>query len=457
MVDVITIETPSLGDRSYVVHDGTDALVIDPQRDIDRVLDAVADAGITVSHVAETHVHNDYVTGGLVLSRVTGARYLHADAEELSFDHEPVSDGDTFAVGTMTVEVVATPGHTAHHLSYVVRDPDGPDHAFTGGSQLLGSVGRTDLVAEERTEELTRLQHRSARRLADLLDDSTCIHPTHGFGSFCSSASSDDESDGTMATERSVNVALTVDDEDEFVDRLVSGLSAYPRYYVHMDPLNRSGPGPIDLSLPRAVDPPELARRIHRGEWVIDVRTRKAFAAEHLTGTVGIELDDPFATYVGWLLPWGTPLTLVGDAHEQIQEAQRQLARIGIDRPTGAAHGEIDDWAGSGDRGRYDVVDFAGLADARRSGGAGTVLDVRRDDEWQESHLAGAAHVAIHDLLNSLDVLPEGELWVHCASGFRASIATSLLDRAGFDVVLIDDDFDHAEEAGLDLVVDDRA
>jgi len=440
-VDVITIETASLGDRSYVVHDGAVALVVDPQRDIDRVLAAADGAGVRITHIAETHVHNDYVSGGLVLSRVTGATLLHAADEPIRFDHEAVADGDRFDVGAMAVEVVHTPGHTPHHLSYVVRAEGVAPAVFTGGSLLYGSVGRTDLISEERTDELTRAQHRSAHRLAASLPDETRVYPTHGFGSFCASASSDQESDGTLACERAINLALTIDDEDSFVERLVNGLTAYPTYYAQMGPLNLSGGIPVDLSPPAPVDPVELGRRIHRGDWVVDLRQRRAFAAEHLTGTVGIELADALSTYLGWLLPWGTPITLLGDDADQVAEAQLQLVRIGIDRPSGASTGGPDAWAPDLDRGSYEVVDFATLA-AREDDV--TVLDVRRHDEWADGHIDGSVHIPLDELLDRLDELPDETLWVHCASGFRASIAASLLDRAGRDVVLIDGDYENA-------------
>ncbi len=447
-MEVITLETPSLGDRSYLVHDGDVGLVVDPQRDIDRVLDAADAAGVTITHVAETHVHNDYVSGGLTLARTTGSRYLNSSDETLRFDHDAVTDGDRLEVGSMSVEVVHTPGHTPHHLSYVVRVEGDAPALFTGGSLLYGTVGRTDLISEDLTDQLTRAQFRSARRLADTLPDETQVYPTHGFGSFCASAKSDGESDGSLGTERDVNVALTIDDEDDFVERLVAGLTPYPRYYAQMGPLNSAGAVPIDLSTPAAVDPVELARRIHRGEWVVDLRQRRVFAAEHLAGTIGIELADPFSTYLGWLLPWGTPVTLLGDSTDQVAEAQRQLVRIGIDRPSGAATGGPDRWAPDHDRRSYPAVDFTDVA---AQDGA-TVLDVRRDDERADSHIDGSIHIPIHELADRLDELPATTLWVHCASGFRASIGASILDRAGREVVLIDDDYDRAVDAGLALV-----
>jgi hydroxyacylglutathione hydrolase len=449
-VEIITIETPSLGDRTYLAHDGTSALVVDPQRDLDRLLAAADEAGVAITHVAETHLHNDYVSGGLVLARITGATYLHAADEDVRFDHTPVSDGDAFDVGGLHVQVVHTPGHTPHHLSYVVRSDGEPPAVFTGGSLLHGTVGRTDLVSTELTDELTRAQFRSARRLADDLPDDARIYPTHGFGSFCASASSDEESDGTLGTERQVNLALTIDDEDEFVARLVDGLTAYPRYYAHMSPMNQAGATPIDLSPPAEVDPVELARRIHRGEWVVDLRARRAFAADHVAGTISVELEDAFATYVGWLIPWGMPLTLLGDTIDQVGEAQRQLARIGIDRPSGSRTGSPSEWADDPDRRGYPVVTFAEVPRDLE----GTILDVRRPDERGDGHVEGSVHVPLDELLHRLDELPDTELWVHCASGFRASIATSLLDRAGRRVVLIDDDADAAAEAGLLIVTD---
>lgn len=449
---VITIETPSLGDRTYLVHDGHDALVIDPQRDVDRVIDAAEAASVRITHIADTHVHNDYLSGGLVLSRMTGARYVHATAEPLRFDHQGVTDGDVFDVGALRVEVLHSPGHTPHHLSFIVRAVGHAPAAFTGGSLLYGTVGRTDLIATEATEGLSRAQYRSARRLAELLPDDTAVYPTHGFGSFCASAKSDSESDGSLGRERQVNLALTTDSEATFVERLVAGLTAYPRYYAHMGPINLAGAGPVDLSPPVPADPADLARRIHRGDWVVDLRQRRLYAADHVAGTIGIELTDAMSTYLGWLIPWGTPLTLLGETPGQIAEAQRQLVRIGIDRPIGAATGAPADWADATHRHGYPALDFREVAALDEP----TILDVRRTDERAGGAIAGSIHIPLDELLERLAELPDTTLHVHCASGFRASIATSLLHRAGHQVVLIDDDADAAAAAGLRVVTPTR-
>jgi hydroxyacylglutathione hydrolase len=447
MMQVEVLATEELGDRSYVVHDGQVAVVVDPQRDIDRIEAVLARLGTRCVLVLETHIHNDYVSGGYQLARTTGADYALSAHDEVSFDRHPVHDGDELTAGTMTVRAVATPGHTDHHLSYVLSGGSGTPVVFTGGSLLYGSVGRTDLVDPARTEELARAQYDSARRLADLLPPDAAVYPTHGFGSFCSAGSTSGGTESTIGEQRRVNDALTEPDPSRFVERLVAGLIAYPAYYAHVGARNRGGPAPIDLSAPEPVDPEQLHKRITAGEWIVDLRDRTAYAADHVAGTIGIGLGTQFATWLGWLIPWGTPLTLIGQTRQQVSDAQRQLIRIGIDHLAGAAIGEPADLADSTDRRSYPVASFADLA--RRDSEHSAVLDVRRDDEWASSHIPGALKVPLHDLPHRLDEIPRKQLWVHCEAGYRASIASALLDRAGYDVVCVDDEYGHAEKLGL--------
>ena len=447
----VPVETPTLGDRSYLVHDGEVAFVVDPQRDIDRVEALLEEHGVRLTHVFETHIHNDYVTGGLALARKTGAAYLVNAEDDVAYDRTPIRDGESVQIGArMRVTAVATPGHTFTHLSYVLRDEaTGQQVAvFSGGSLLYGATGRPDLLGEEHTDQLVRLQHASAHKLADTLPDDAEIYPTHGFGSFCSATQSD-AAESTIGREKQMNPVLT-QDEETYVSELLAGLGAYPAYYAHMGPANAAGPSEPDLSAPTKADPAELRRRIEAGEWVVDLRNRTVFAAGHVPGSLNFGIDGGFATYLGWLIEWGTPLTLLGDTPEDVATAQRELVRIGIDRPAAAATGRPDDWT-DGELAAFPTATFADLAQVRHHRPV-TVLDVRRADEYAAARIDGAVNIPLHDLPTRLADVPEGEVWVHCAGGYRASVAASLLDAADYKLVAIDDSFDNAREVGLDLV-----
>ncbi|HEU5027847.1 MAG TPA: MBL fold metallo-hydrolase [Spirillospora sp.] len=449
MIEIVSIDTPTLGDRGYLVTDGRVAFVVDPQRDIDRVLDLAGERGVTVTDVFETHIHNDYVTGGLALARATGAAYHVNAADPVAFDRHPVADGDVVAVGEdMRVRAIATPGHTFTHLSYALEAPGRAPAVFTGGSLLYGSTGRPDLLGPDHTDALVHAQYGSAHRLARELPEDAEIFPTHGFGSFCSSTQSRDTA-STIGRERRANPVLTLD-EREYVETLLAGLDAYPAYYAHMDPVNTAGPDAPDLSEPHRADAAEIRNRIDAGEWVVDLRSRTAFAAGHAAGALNFGLDGAFATYLGWLIPWGTPVTLLGETPQDVAAAQRELVRIGIDRPAAAATGGPEDWS-AGDPRTLPTATFADLASVRHHRPV-VVLDVRRDQERAGSHVDGAAHIPLHDLLQRLDDVPPGEVWVHCQSGYRASIAASILAAAGRHVVLIDDEYRAESLAGLPVV-----
>ncbi|MGY4908154.1 rhodanese-like domain-containing protein [Micromonospora aurantiaca (nom. illeg.)] len=458
-LDVSVIATSSLGDRSYLASDGRVAIVVDPQRDIDRVLYLAGAKGVRITHVVETHIHNDYVSGGLELARITGAQYLVAAADTVEFDRTPAADGDTVPVSdTMRLRVIGTPGHTFHHLSYALDGAtDGGWAAagvFTGGSLLFGTTGRTDLLGQQYAHELAHHQYASARKLADLLPDGAQVWPTHGFGSFCS-ASQADAPESTIGREKEANPVLRLA-ADQFVTETLAGLDAYPAYYAHMGVANAAGPAPVDLTPVARADAGELRRRIAAGEWVVDLRHRKAYAASHLAGTVSLGLDGPMSTWLGWLIDWGVPITFLAQTPEQVADAQRELVRIGIDRPAAQATGEPEQWTTDPSQLReMAVADFDALAAAqagRTPAGLPApqvVLDVRMTNEWKAGHIDGAVHVPLPDVPKRLADIPAGTVWVHCGSGYRATAAASLLANAGRDVVLIDDSYARAEAAGV--------
>jgi hydroxyacylglutathione hydrolase len=452
VISVYIVETPGLGDRSYLATDGHVAVVVDPQRDIERVLAVAEGLGVRITHVLETHLHNDCVSGGLALAEATGAVYVVAAAEEVTFKHLGVDHGDEIVSGEVRIGVVATPGHTAHHVAYVVAHAETGVVAgtFSGGSLLFGTVGRTDLTGPEHTHHLTRAQWRSVRRLAGSLPDAAAVWPTHGFGSFCSGAGGSGATESTAAAERAGNTALLLD-EEPFVAGFIAGLGPYPAYYRHMAPLNRSGPAAMRPNLPTALRADEVRGRLAAGEWVVDLRPRDEFAEAHLPGAVNVENGAPVATYIGWIVPWGAPLTLVGPDEATLEAARIALGRIGIEPMARHVAGEGRPDADRGPA-HYRVRNFDDLATAQATGRRLTILDVRAADEWNDGHLPGAIHIPWHDLTTRMAELPrERDIWVHCAAGFRAAIAASLLQRAGRNPILVDDRWWRAYDAGLEV------
>lgn len=465
--EIVIISTPELGDRSYVAATGTTAVIVDPQRDIDRVLAVIEERGWQVSHIVETHVHNDYVSGGLALAELLGATYVVPKGHDYAFDALTVGEGDWFDTDTMTWRVLHTPGHTPHHVSYTLS-VDGSDHAvFTGGSLLFGSVGRPDLIGPEATEGLAHDQWNSVRKLVTDVEGSAEVLPTHGFGSFCS-ATATVGVESTIATQAATNPAALLDEHD-FVAELLAGLDTFPAYYKHMGPANEGGARPIDLSPAETADPEELRRRIAAGEWVVDLRKRRLWAAEHLAGSLSFDVEGNAITYLGWLIPWGTPITLLGATQEQISDFQRSLTRIGIDRPEAQNVGRPQTWATTPEEiGTVRRVDFAVLASELAADPARILVDARRVTEWQDGHVEGARHVPLHDFGDNIGQLAawsqaaahagaDPTIWISCGSGFRATVGASLLARAGIPVVAVDDNFGNAGKVGLPIVKDDHA
>lgn len=456
-LDIVSIETPNLGDRSYVVGRNGTAIVIDPQRDIDRVERILSERGWRASHVLETHFHNDYVSGGLELAKVLGAEYVVPDGMDISFSANRVSDKAELVSDLGLIRVLHTPGHTPNHISFAVN-VGGEDLAlFTGGSLLFGSVGRPDLLGPALTEPLARAQWNSMRRIAAEVTATAGVYPTHGFGSFCSATATVGTA-STVADQIRSNPAFSVD-EDTFVTELIAGLDAFPAYYAHMGPANQAGAGPIDLSLPRRATPADIARAIDAGEWVVDLRHRRLFSAEHVKGSFSFDVHGNAITYLGWLVDWGTPLTLVGATEDEVADMQRELVRIGIDRPAAYAVGSPSDWASdAAPLSSYERSDHAGMAAALAADPSLPMLDLRRNSEWNDGHVAGAKHVPLHELRSRLDEVRDwaasfsAPVWIYCGSGFRASVGGSILEAAGVSIVHVDDDFPNAAKAGLQIV-----
>jgi glyoxylase-like metal-dependent hydrolase (beta-lactamase superfamily II)/rhodanese-related sulfurtransferase len=447
-IEIINIDTPTLGDRGYIAHDGKTALVVDPQRDIDRVEQVLSDNSLELGAVVETHMHNDYVSGGLVLARKYQAKYITSADDPVSFDRVKARDLEEFSVGNFGIKALHTPGHTFTHLSYILVDEQGKSTGiFTGGSMLHGSTGRPDLLGWDHAAELAQLQHGSAHRITEFLDDTTPIFPTHGFGSFCA-ATSTSGSSSTIQDEKKSNPALQLTVE-RFVSETLAGLDTFPAYYKHMGPANLAGPSPIDLSeLPR-LSTEELLKRIAGDSWVVDLRDKDTWAKAHLAGTMNFGISGSFATYLGWLFPYEKELVLISDKATDISVAQRELVRIGIDRPSASFVGAMDNFAEILDA---KVVQFKDVPDALTNSEI-VVLDVRRNSERQASHITGSKHIPLHELEGRLGELSTEKIyWVHCAGAYRASIAASIIQNAGLKIVLINEPYEKALDVkGLEI------
>ena len=455
---VVVIDSTGLGDRSYVVHDGVVALVVDPQRDIDRVERVLAEQGLKLTHVAETHIHNDYVSGGLELVRRHRATYVLPQDADVAYSGDPyvqsVTEGDRFKVGELTVDAIHTPGHTPHHISFAVSRGGRIGAVFTGGSMLFGSVGRPDLVSPDLTLQQAHDQWTSVQRLAVDLSGDTGVFPTHGFGSFCSATQAAGGSESTIDKEKSINPAL-IHDENDFVDVTLNGLDVFPAYYAHVGPANAAGSTAANFEMPKRADPEMLGAAINRGEWIVDLRAREVFSQGHIPGAVNFGLDGAFISYLAWMIPWGTPILLVGATTEQVEAAIRELVRVGMSTPKAQAVGAPMSWIADGQAPVVTRrVDIDTLQKEWAANPDAMVIDTRQILEWEAGHIDGATFIPFYEVMDRLDEMPmDKDVYVHCGSGYRAAAVVSMLGHFGrTNVIIVDDDFENAVKADLHIV-----
>ncbi len=442
-MDIQLFVTPGLGDNSYLLISGDEALLVDPQRDAWRFLDVARKKKLALRYILETHVHNDYISGALEIRSAVGADIAAPAKGNYKFRHRPMAEGDELRLGAIRAVAMETPGHTPEHISWLVYEgsSETPVAVFTGGSLIVRSAGRTDLLGSEFVDELTRAQYRSLKRLITLAPEAKVL-PTHGAGSFCTAAVPSMDRTSTIAEEISENPALAAADEETFVRQQLAGLRAYPAYYAYMGAVNRTGPLVLgNLPTPKGLSADEVAQCVEAGAWLIDGRDRSEFARAHIPGSINIELDSSFGTYVGWVTPFNAPLVLIlpDPVKSSAKEAITQLIRIGYETVKGYLDGGIDAWRSSGRAMRsYSLAGVDDLCHAYLAGEPVRVLDVRQQVEWDTGHVPGSLHIPVGELPKELDKVPrDKEIWTACASGHRASIAASLLDGAGIPVKLV--------------------
>jgi hydroxyacylglutathione hydrolase len=433
-----------LGHQSYFVAEGESgmAAIVDPRRDIDVYLEAAKRAGMQISHVLETHVHNDYVSGGRELAARAGAKIMASNIDPLVYADRSVREGDRIAVGKAVFQVLHTPGHTPEHVSYLLFEPgsETPSSLFSGGSMLVGNAGRTDLLGPAHTLTLTKQQYATLRRLLDTLPGQVRVYPTHGAGSFCMSTTSAPARSTTIAQERLASPAALAKDEEDFIRRQTAGYIAYPAYYRYMHDANKYGRAILgSMPVPPSLSAATVQGQLADGMRLVDGRSRADFAREHLPGSLNIELDSQFSTYIGWLLPYNTPLMILVEDEEGRREAVVQLIRIGWEEINGFVDGGISSWkAAALPTEQFELIDVEMLYKRWSQRSNLKVIDVRRDDEWKEGHIPGAIHLHIGDLPQHLDEVPRNQpVALICRTGHRAEMAASIIAATGREVVVV--------------------
>jgi hydroxyacylglutathione hydrolase len=448
-----------LGHQSYCIIDEESgmAAVVDPQRDVSVYLEAAQHAGVRISHILETHIHNDYISGACELAACTRATIVASALDPPNYAHYAVHEGDRFSVGQLIFQALATPGHTLAHTSYLLYEPgsERPSALFSGGSLLAGNAGRTDLMGEEMTIKLTYQQYQSLRRLLDELPEQVRVYPTHSTGSFCMSAVASSAPSTTIAQERLVNPAAQAKSEDEFVQQQLMSYTVYPTYYCYLGQINRAGPRILGtLPQPMPLSPREVKDCMQQGRPLLDVRKRDDFVREHIPGSLNIELGAQFATYVGWLLPFNTPLLILVEDEVGCREAVTQLLRIGYEQVEGYLNGGIAAWkAAALPTDHFESISIETLYKYLMLREEFTLVDVRRPDEWVQGHIPGALHIHLGDLPEHIEELPKDRrLVVICHTGYRAGIAASMLAASGHEVAVVRNGMGDWLKSGLPFV-----
>jgi hydroxyacylglutathione hydrolase len=446
-----------LAHASYLLASEGEAVVVDPQRDVELYLKAAAEHGATVRHIFETHLHADFVSGHRELAARTGAKIYMGAQSGAKFEHVPVSDGFELKFGKVSIRVLETPGHTPESICLVVTDAEkssAPWAVLTGDSLFIGDVGRPDLSPRHTPAQLAGLLYDSLHTKLMSLPDSVLVYPAHGAGSLCGKNMRSERS-STIGTERLTNYALQITSREEFIRQLTSNLPARPEYFAKDAEINRTGAAALsDLPPLGGLSPSELDGMLKAGEIALDVRPMDEFAAGHVPGSVNIALGGQFASWAATVLGLASHPVLIAETDAQIEEARIRLARVGIEELDGYLAGGVAAWKQSGQP--LAIVAQIGAQELEQRLGAGKVqvLDVRREPEWDAGHVEGAAWWPLDNFrVSPPEIDHEVPLAVHCKGGYRSMIAASLLQRAGFrNVINLIGGFDAWQQANLPIV-----
>jgi len=445
-----------LAHASYLLASEGQAVVVDPQRDVELYLKAAEERGFNIRHIFETHLHADFVSGHKELAARTGAKIYMGAQAGATFAHVPVGDGFELKFGKASIRVLETPGHTSESICLVVIDGEkstAPWAVLTGDTLFIGDVGRPDLSPNHTPAELAGLLYDSLHHKLLTLADNVLVYPAHGAGSLCGKNMRAERS-SAIGTERLTNYALQIKSREEFITQLTSNLPARPEYFLKDAEINRTGAAALsELPALRAIQPAELKAMLSAGEIALDVRPGEEFAAGHVPGSVNIALSGQFASWAGTVLGLSAHPVLIAADDAQLEEARLRLARVGIEVLGGYLDGGVAAWKQSGFPTATIAQISVGELNARLQAGKLQVLDVRREPEWDAGHIEGATWWPLDNFrVSPPEIDHDAPIAVHCKGGYRSLIASSLLQRAGFrDVVNVVGGFDAWQAAKLPL------
>ena len=426
-----------LAHASYLVHDGGEAAVIDPQRDVDLYIEEARELGVRIRWVIETHLHADFVSGHFELASRTGATICLGAGSGALFDHRALNDGDTLALGTATLQILSTPGHTEESVCIVAYDAGAtaPRAVFTGDTLFIGDVGRPDLSPTKTPQELAGLLFDSLHRKLLSLPGETLVYPAHGAGSLCGRQMSSDDS-STIGKERRMNYALQPRDRDQFVSLLTAEMPPRPGYFQQEVARNRAGALPIEKLEPlHGLTPDELLYLQSKGATILDTRPTVQFAAGHIPGSIHIGLSGQFASWAARMLGIESTVVLHAEDDAALEQSRVRLARVGLENVAGYLSGGILGWISAGKPiVSINQLSVQDLAEALSSDSNDwTVLDVRETSERSlEGSIPGSLSIPLPDLPARIgEIRPDANIAVHCKGGYRSAIAASLLQAAG--------------------------
>ncbi|MEP6921658.1 MAG: MBL fold metallo-hydrolase [bacterium] len=428
-----------LAHASYLIGSEGEAVVVDPQRDVDQYIDEAAANDLTIKYVIETHLHADFVSGHRELAERTGAEIVFSEKAGATFPHRQVKDNEELNVGQLNLKVMETPGHTPESISVLVSDPNIPDQPskiLTGDTLFVGDVGRPDLAGGKgyTPQVMAGMMYDTLHNRLLKLPDETEVYPAHGAGSMCGRNMSK-ETSSTIGEQRRLNYALQPMSKDEFVRMMTTDLSDAPAYFSRDAEMNRQGASALDvLPRPPALTPAEVHELAALGHLVLDVRSAAEFGAGHIPGAVNIGLAGQFAIWAGSLIPLTTSIVLVTESEEKVAEAQKRLARVGIESVKGYLDGGIESWRKEA-RQTVTQISVDDLHKLLRKEKELQIIDVRRPAEYQSGHVPRAHSVELshlHERLAGMTLDPGKPTAVICAGGYRSSAASSLLQKQGF-------------------------